>query len=124
MPVQDQQQVNDRATHYANIEATSKEASKKKFTAASFKESLKKELDTLESNLPTTEAGAEEFKKDKPLDKVKGNVGSSVTEEKDKIAWPLATNAKEKTPPKSSAPTKEAKTLPVDTVGKVPKPIK
>jgi len=123
LPVQDQQQVNDRATHYANIEATSKEASKKKFTAASFKESLKKELDTLESNLPTTEAGAEEFKKDKPLDKVKGNVGSSVTEEKDKIAGPLATNAKEKTPPKSSAPTTEAKTLPVDTVGKAPKPI-
>ncbi|AXG71522.1 hypothetical protein KORDIASMS9_03779 [Kordia sp. SMS9] len=123
LPAQDQQQVNDRATHYASMESTSKVVSKKKFTKDTFKAALKKELEALEENLPTDEAGAEKFKKDKPLDKVKGNVNSNVTAEKDKVAGPLATDAKDPNPPKSTTPTVEAKALPVDAVGKQPKPI-
>jgi hypothetical protein len=123
LPVTDQQQTNDRAAHYGSMEATSKESSKKKFTKETFKSALKKELEALEENLPTDEASAKQFEKDKPLSKVKNNVNSNVTTEKDKIAGPLATNAKDPNPPKSSAPTTEAKTLPVDAVGKAPKPI-
>lgn len=123
LPAQDQQQVNDRAAHYGSMEATSKEATKKKFTKETFKQSLEKELKTLEENLPTDEASAKQFEKDKPLDKVKGNVNSNVTEEKDKLAGPLASNAKDPNPPKSTTATIEAKALPVDTVGKAPKPI-
>ncbi|WP_046744643.1 phage tail protein [Kordia zhangzhouensis] len=123
LPAQDQQQVNDRAAHYGSMEATSKEASKKKFTKETFKEALKKELDTLESNLPTDEASAKEFEKKKPLDKVKNNVNSNVSEEKDKLAGPLAANAKDPNPPKSTAKTVEAKPIPAENIGKTPKPI-
>ncbi len=123
LPATDQQKVNDRSAHYSSMEATSKAAAKKKFTKETFKASLEKELKTLEENLPTDEASAEKFKKDKPLDKVKGNVNSNVTSEKDKLAGPLATSAKDPNPPKSTAKTIEAKALPVDTVGKSPKPI-
>ncbi|EDP95965.1 hypothetical protein KAOT1_07348 [Kordia algicida OT-1] len=123
LPTQDQQKVNDRAAHYGSMEATSKEATKKKFTKETFKASLEKELKTLEDNLPTDEDSAKQFEKDKPLDKVKGNVNSNVTEEKDKLAGPLASNAKDPNPPKSTAQTVEAKALPIDDVGKAPKPI-
>jgi hypothetical protein len=123
LPAQEQQQTNDRTAHYGSMEATSKESSKKKFTKETFKSALKKELETLEENLPTDEASAKEFEKDKPLDGVKNNVNNNVTSEKDKIAGPLATNAKDPNPPKSTAATTEAKALPVDAVGKAPKPI-
>lgn len=126
LPVADQKKKNDQASHYATIEDTSKKAGEKKFTPQTFKALLKKDLDKLEDDLPTNESQAKQFKKDKPLDDVKNNVGSSVSSEKTKMAGPLETDAKAATPSApapAGAPFVDAKPIIEDQVGKKPKPI-
>ncbi len=119
----EQDKKNDEITHFKTIENTSKEAKEKKFTPQTFKKLLQKDLDNLEDNLPTDESSAEQFKKEKPLDDVKKNVGTNVTNEKEKIAGPLASDAKQTKPPTSNLPTETAKQIPIEKIGKTPKPI-
>ena len=120
---EEQEKKNSQTEHYQSIESSSNSTKSKKFTPESFKKSLEKELTELENSLPKDADGAKKFKKDAPLNNIKNSVNSNVNKEKESMVGSLASNTKEKNPPKSNLPLKSAKNIPKTTVGKVPKSI-
>ncbi|NEW61153.1 hypothetical protein GSY74_07650 [Sulfurovum sp. bin170] len=120
---EEQEKKNSQSAHYNSIESSSDSAKSKKFTPESFKKSLEKELTELENSLPKDADDAKNFKDTEPINAIKNSVNSNVTKEKESMVGSLATNAKEKKPPKSNLAVKSAKPIPKTTVGKAPKPI-
>ena len=94
--VSEQQKNNNQKAHQKAIKKKSekKETSEHKFTAQSFKDTLKKNLTILENKLPHSEKGAKNFKKKKPLETLKKGISKDVGNQKVKLVGPLETEAK------------------------------
>ncbi len=112
---------NDQQAHAASMSATS-EKEREPFTPESFKKLLEKNLDDLEKELPKNSDEADEFKDEKPIEKIKKNISGEVTSESDKLAGPMKNEA-DKPAPVTGAPTIEAQPLPVADAGAPPKPL-
>ncbi|WP_344928253.1 hypothetical protein [Aquimarina addita] len=123
LPESDQSKKNDQLQHIGAMDAVAEKSKETPFTAATFKTLLKENLKTLEADLPTNEAGAEKFKKEKPIDKVKKDISGQVKDENAKLSGPMAEQIKQKEPPASGLPTEKEEKLPFDPIGKAPKPI-
>lgn len=118
--VEEQQKDNDIKAHYESIEESSKVDEKKKFTAETFKQTLKSELDKLEKQLPHDSDSADDFKKEKPLEKLKDDVNSKVVDGKEKATGTLQKDAANDKPPQSNVAPVAPKPIPVEGMGTPP----
>lgn len=124
LPMGEQRQYNDRKTHLESINQTaSQEKGKKRFSAATFKTLLNAELATLEKKLPHGESEVKQFKKDKPLEKVREGISGKVNEENQKVAAPITSETAQPSPPNSGIEPQEAGTLTKDNLGSRPRPM-
>ncbi len=123
LPESDQDKKNAQRDHIDQMNAVAEKSKDKPFTAETFKTLLKENLTQLEKELPKDEDSAEQFKKDKPIDKVKQNISGQVKDENKKLSGPMAEEIKKKEPPKSNKTAEKAEKLPFDSFGKAPKPI-
>jgi len=123
LPESDQDKKNAQRDHIDTMNSVAEKSKDKPFTAATFKTLLKENLTQLEKDLPKDEDSAEQFKKDKPIDKVKQNISGQVKDENKKLSGPMAEEIKKKDPPKSDKTAEKAEKLPFDSFGKAPKPI-
>ncbi|WP_324677029.1 hypothetical protein [Hymenobacter sp. GOD-10R] len=125
LPEADQKAYNDRKQHLQLIGKTADNTknAQQKFTAAQFKMALQTELDRLGEKLPHSEADTKRFKREKPLEGIKNNVKRQVESENQKVASPIATEAKRAEPPASGiAPIKPA-SLAAEPTGAQPRSI-
>lgn len=122
---QEQTAYNDRKQHLETINQTaaSHKDAKQVFTAQQFKGLLEKNLKELETQLPQTEAGAEQFKRDKPLEKIKGEVSLQVKDQNKKVAAPITAETQKTEPPKSGIDPTVAKDVGEEKAGAKPRPI-
>ncbi|KAA1248048.1 hypothetical protein [Aquimarina sp. RZ0] len=123
LPESDQTKKNDQRQHIGAMDAVAEKSKEKPFTASTFKALLKENLTQLENDLPRDEDSAEDFKRDKPIDKIKENISGQVKDENKKLSGPMAAEIKKKDPPSSGLPTEKEEKLPFDPIGKVPKAI-
>jgi len=125
LSVTDQADYNARKQHLETIDRTavSNQDAKKRFTAAQFKTLLNEHLQTLEKNLPQTEAGAKQFKREKPLEKIKNDLSGQVTEHNHQVAAPITAETHKSEPPKSSIAPIPPKSVVEEKPGTKPAPI-
>ncbi|CAL2090325.1 hypothetical protein [Tenacibaculum sp. 190524A02b] len=121
LPAKAQSSKNNQQAFMTEMDETSKQE-RKPFTAESFKKTLKKNLDALENDLPSNSDEAKEFKKEKPIQKVKESISGEVTAQSDTLAGPMKNKAKQPLEDKG-LPTTEAEPLQPVTPQKPPKPI-
>ena len=127
LPVDEQKTRNARSDHLTAMKATaeateSKEESKPSFSAETFKEMLKGNLARIEQTLPQSEEAAQEFKREKPLEGVKQDIGNQVAAENAKVTGPMASQVKQDAPA-SVKPVEEPQKLAEEKPGDKPKPI-
>ncbi len=127
LPEADQETRNARSDHLTTMdslaqETEKKEESKPSFTPESFKTLLKGNLAELERKLPHSESEAKEFKREKPLEEVKQNIGGQVAAENAKVTGPMASHVKQD-PPKSEVKVEPPTDLNEESAGDKPKPI-
>jgi hypothetical protein len=118
--VEEQQKENDQQAHYQSIEGSSKVDETKKFSAESFKEALKGELDKLERKLPHDSDSADDFKKEKPLEQLKDDVNSKVVDGQEKATGTLQKDVASDNPPQSDITPVEPVPIPTDDPGSAP----
>ncbi len=114
---------NDQSAHMGTMEAVAEKSEKQPITPESFKKILQGQLDSLEKQLPKDEAAAERFNKEKPIEKMKQNVASTVNAERAALAGPMDKEAKEEKAPASNLPTTNAIPLKAEATPKAPIPI-
>ena len=127
LPVEEQKTRNARSDHLTAMKATaeateSKEQSKPTFSAEAFKAMLKGNLAKIEQTLPQSEEAAKEFKREKPLEGVKQDIGGQVAAENAKVTGPMASQVKQDAPP-STKRVEEPHKLVEEKPGDKPKPI-
>jgi hypothetical protein len=127
LPEAEQETRNARSDHLTAMdsmaqETEKKEESKPSFTPESFKALLKSNLTELEQKLPHSESEAKEFKREKPLEAVKQNIGGQVATENAKVTGPMASQVKQDAP-KSEQKVETPAGLNEESAGDEPKPI-
>ncbi|MBG1267342.1 eCIS core domain-containing protein [Nostoc sp. WHI] len=124
LPENEQEDKNDRKQHVEAMAITAATVDKEKqpFKPETFKQLLQQNLNALENQLPKDEASARRFKDDKPLEKVKEEIGQQVATENEKVAAPITSQVKQD-PPASGLPTQAEKALSEESVGSKPRPI-
>ncbi len=127
LPEGEQETRNAESGHLADMNATAeateqKEESSPSFTPESFKELLKSNLAELERQLPQSESQAKDFKREKPLEGIKQNIGGQVAAENTKITGPMAAQVKQDAPP-SDQPVQTPQKVVEELAGDAPRPI-
>lgn len=127
LPAEEQKERNARSDHLTSMESTAEETEKKEeskpsFSPESFKELLKGNLAEIERTLPQSESEAEDFKRDKPLEGVKQNIGGQVATENARMTGPMASQVKQDAPP-SAQPVEKPDELQEEKPGENPEPI-
>ena len=124
LPVDKQSARNDQLGHLVSMDAVAeKEEKREPITPESFKKILRKDLDELEKKMPNSEEKAKEFKRDKPIDKVKSSISREVKQANENVSGPLAKEAKQEDPPKSNVETVAPQATAEAETGPVPKPV-
>lgn len=130
LPVEQQEKMNDQLGHLDTLdterEETEQREKRQPITATGFKAILGKKLDVLKDELPHNEASAKDFKKDKPISKIKESIAETVRTQNKKVTGTLAEEAGKKEPPKNEFPAEPVvapKWIKEENAGKEPRPI-
>jgi hypothetical protein len=102
LPTNQQKETNDRKAHLETLDQiSSQEKGAKRFNPQMFKNLLNEELTKLEGQLPHSEAGADRFKEEKPLEAVREGISGRVNAENQKVAAPITEQTTQPLPPDS-----------------------
>jgi hypothetical protein len=121
LPVERQEEFNDRDEHLETIDEESDKSKTREFTPDTFKTLLSASLAAID--LPDNESEAKQFKREKPLEKAKEEVRGKVKEQNETIAGPLAKEVKAAQAPPSDRETTEPVDVEEDPAGDAPPPI-
>lgn len=110
----------DQDAHMGKMEQTKPP---EEFKAEDFEKLLDSEIEKIEKELPHTESESKRFVREKPLEQVKQNIQGKVTNEKTKVAGPMAAEAATTQPPATNSTTEQPEGLTEEKSGKKPKGI-